>query len=501
MNDFMDKLVYTGDQDNLMSALSGVIARVFTEGHYKEASSDAFSAELIRSHRPDSRHVGVHLIALGAGEDWGFNKNGDHFTRAGLMNKSGSFGMHTFVKSGHYYHEHNNWDPRQAKGDIKAAAFNPKMQRGELIVHIDRDKAPEDCADAEAGKTMTYSMSCRVPGDRCSCCNNFAKSSRVYCSHLKKYMTRWHPDFQKFAFAINDEPNFFDLSRVADNADRTAYFLQYLLPDQGEMAKAASAGEFPFSDVAATKAGLIVPAEYAHFSLARQQLLKELAADEELHRKVANVSVADMNHDLFGYLRRTKFATQVAPFAFDAQAVTDQELESLRRCDPQVLFAKLASHRAVLPFLTFYAYVYHLPVKEAAASTAYQEAEALLPEAFKLALEADVAPAHVAIFEPADTAKLAGYNPVDPIDKLISPVVAKTTTDLQVVYARSLRNVEQFGGVTKAAATRPATISPEAQAIVIAYAHYKAAAVEAMALGDSSVDDTVKLLVTYPTKS
>jgi len=91
------------------------------------------------------------------------------------------------------------------------------------------------------------SHNCRVKFDRCSICDNKAKTRKTYCKHLKNYMGQivtpelaalWSKELGKtilpgtMVFAFNDFPRFFDLSRVYIGADRISFIL----------GKAASAG-------------------------------------------------------------------------------------------------------------------------------------------------------------------------------------------------------------------------------------------------------------------
>ena len=94
---------------------------------------------------------------------------------------------------------------------------------------------------AKEGKDLSFSMSCRVPNDRCSICGNKAKTLPQYCDHLKHNMGKWIEKSAGYAYAYNDEPVFFDISRVANPADRIARHLEYMFKEAGETVKSASA--------------------------------------------------------------------------------------------------------------------------------------------------------------------------------------------------------------------------------------------------------------------
>src|SRR3989304_6708765 len=67
--------------------------------------------------------------ALGSGEHWGSNVNGDFFPERALMHKGASHGYKTFEIFAHVYEHHVNKDPALAMGSVKVAAYNPTMHR------------------------------------------------------------------------------------------------------------------------------------------------------------------------------------------------------------------------------------------------------------------------------------------------------------------------------------------------------------------------------------
>ncbi len=189
-----------------------------------------FIAENIRS---DPNYVYLLLTALGSGEIWGPNVNGDYFHEKDILQS-----YKTFETFGCAYVHHKNKDPQKASGKILLAHFNPRMHRVELIVRLDRSKAPNIASDADKGKLWDVSMGCKVKFDVCSICGNKAYKRNQYCVHLKKHMCEILPDGRQ-VYAINPNPRFFDISFVWVGADRTAKVL----------AKVASAGIKKESDI------------------------------------------------------------------------------------------------------------------------------------------------------------------------------------------------------------------------------------------------------------
>jgi len=130
----------------------------------------------------------ILLSALGAGEFWGANTNGDFFPEnslihtpqnwAGLSNKmqqmvgtKWEWGYPTFYNA-HAFQHHVNKDPNRAFGDVEYACWDPEMKRVLLVVGIDRARAKSMGAigivdKIDNGEFPDVSMGCRVPFDLC----------------------------------------------------------------------------------------------------------------------------------------------------------------------------------------------------------------------------------------------------------------------------------------------------------------------------------------------
>lgn len=190
--------------------------------------------------RPEKGYSYIHLISLGAGESVGSNRNGDYFNEKSaefelpepkngkkLIKLAGGLQeYHKMFKKGHVFANHNNDDPKKSIGEIVAETYNEPMRRGELIIKVAHgpvwDKDLEKLAN---GDPLSFSMACRVPFDICSICGNQARTRQDYCSHLSDNMTMITKEGHQ-VFAINDRPDFFDISKVFRPADRTAWSLR-----------------------------------------------------------------------------------------------------------------------------------------------------------------------------------------------------------------------------------------------------------------------------------
>lgn len=499
----MEKLLYVGDQDALIQS-AGVLVNFFEDIRtVKSASSSTFSDTMMRDFMPDDKHCGIHLIGLGCGEDYSFNKNGDWWTRDGLQHEGDDYGISTFVKFGRLYKEHKNKDPKLARGIIKAAAYNKDMQRGELVVWVDKDKAPDTYERAKSGKTLSFSMSARVPDDECSICQHRAKRSSDYCKDLKDHMTQWRPGHKKFAYAINHQPKFFDISEVANPADRIAHWLEYFFPAD-ELSKAASVNEnrFVFSDLQAKLAGVTLPREIQlGCSTPRRQRYLEKLAEMEEYLRVTQTRPHDVSKDA-----KYNYAKHAAAYAFDPTAITDSELETMRSVDPDVLFSYLVKRATVIPYLPFHAYVTSQTVKQAMEDPVFQLAqERLVPTMFKDALKHESDAGVEDLFLPAISEKVACYVPPDPVQKVMDAVsdkysVGNPTLKIRIIRICSCSPQPGGCGVKFASESKiDNDVLTKAQTLTHAYAMYKVAFVEAMAgtHGQNYVDEPLLLLLAY----
>lgn len=234
----MEKSFATDDHAELLEAAGGRASSFFerSSGQLTKSASDVITRQDIQNHMPPDDQFGIHLITMGAEETFGPNRNGDSASQKSLDTHHS-----TFEKFGCVYREHKNKNPKtQGIGSVRLARVNPRMHRGELVVWVEKDKAPDMYKAAKEGKELSFSMSMRLPHDECSCCRKKSKNTNNYCDHLKNSMLQFVPGFEKYAYARNEEGvKFFDISEVKRRADRIATYLGYSFND--EMAKAASA--------------------------------------------------------------------------------------------------------------------------------------------------------------------------------------------------------------------------------------------------------------------
>ena len=161
----------------------------------------------------------LHINALGAGEYFSSNRNGDYFPEIALIEYH-----KTFETNANLYRHHKNKPHLGHKkyGKVLFSHYNKNMHRVELVIEFDTITAPDLKDRIDAGENLAFSMGARVKYDECSICGNKAKNLGEYCEHLKYQMNRVLPDGRK-VYAINRHPKFFDISFVTIPADKTAY--------------------------------------------------------------------------------------------------------------------------------------------------------------------------------------------------------------------------------------------------------------------------------------
>jgi len=165
-------------------------------------------------------HAYLYVIAMGAGEYYGPNKNGDFFREKDLIQY-----YPKFLNAGVFV-QHDNKDPNKSIGKVLKAEYNKKMHRVELLLEIKKELAPAIYNAIEQGQRISVSMGVKVPEESCSICGKITKDSLANrCEHLKYHLKEIMPDGRQ-VYAINHPPlNFFDISVVRVPADAQGYAL------------------------------------------------------------------------------------------------------------------------------------------------------------------------------------------------------------------------------------------------------------------------------------
>ena len=290
----MYKILEFPDVDRTGNLFSEVIRR--DQPLTKQAAADLhpdiakFVGGLTSS--PDCVYILVN--ALGAGEYYGANQNGDYFEESELnpsewLNKPVSVDMTGYRSfyNANLFRNHRNQDPTQGFGKIVCAVYNQAMHRVELIVRVEKKLAEkfghgDMYGRLEAGDRIATSMGTRVPYDVCSICGNKSKTKKDYCQHALTQMNEILPDGRK-VFVYNPKPKFFDISIVVIGADRTSFAMSKVASLRGGGRLSAELGN---------EAGMEEPADRM------RRLMKQAAATKraEIEKDVPALSSAIMPH-------------------------------------------------------------------------------------------------------------------------------------------------------------------------------------------------------------
>lgn len=271
------------------NGLSGMDKQAFVKRASEETSEELLRKVAQMEVKPGEELV--HLIALGSTEAYGPNRNGDGFSKKACIQYHP-----TFVKHAHFYRNHKNKDPKKSYGIVKASAFNPVMQRIELIVALNGNEkaakandglvADKEMTKLASGEDLAVSMAAAVPFDLCSCCGNKATKREEYCKAvedggmckaggLTKNIGKMASVDGKLKqlYADNTEPDFFDISNVFVPADRIAY--------SSGLVKRASADNIPFSEKSAEWEFAYDPEAPAELSLLQETIMSYQADGEK----------------------------------------------------------------------------------------------------------------------------------------------------------------------------------------------------------------------------
>lgn len=156
-----DKIIPGDAQENLIKEV-GQLVQVFEDRrHIKKAASRLIGREKLAEFAPPAGKFLTHAVTLGSSDQYGANRNSDDFPHEQLLARHGTFATH-----GRNYRNHQAHDPSLAVGEIKFAAYDPDLQRGEILFWSDIDKAAEEFENARAGREQHGSMGCFPAGTK-----------------------------------------------------------------------------------------------------------------------------------------------------------------------------------------------------------------------------------------------------------------------------------------------------------------------------------------------
>ena len=290
------------------------------------------------------------VIALGAYEGTGANRNGDIFKEAECLKN-----YKTFIKSGskrsdgsydgralNRHHKNKPEDPKY--GNIKAATYNNKMKRIELVIGLDNDKCAEEIQKLAEGKQINVSMAAKVAYDKCTWCGYEAKDDRHRCKHIPKELGEINK-MGEMCSMDNINPKWFELSIVGRPADRIGMSLK--LASDNRYIKAAE-------DYKTLYPGFVVPDDdhyqrISKYASEKRELLKKLSALEK-HVDAVLTNKPKDSKDKFIAEHKTKLS--------ESDNISDSTMEELRKYEPSKLLKALADQGIIFSPEDFVKYLF-----------------------------------------------------------------------------------------------------------------------------------------------
>ena len=270
----------------------------------------------------------LHIIALGAYEGTGFNRNGDAFSEADCIKNH-----HYFKDSGRAVHRHHKNKPSDPKyGNIKAAAYNHAMKRIELVVGLDRDKCADILDEQERTGNTNWSMASKQAWDECSWCGHKAKTDKDRCKCIPAHLGEINKQGQMCGMH-NPNPRWFEISHVKRGADRIGLAL-------GKLAEDSRIRPMLPTDYLNLYGDIYVPEELTISKKAsdKRGLLKKLAEIEKHVDAVAHGAVTS---------NKDKFIKQHAHKINKSAPVEPKAMDDLRKHTPGPALKSLADNGVI----------------------------------------------------------------------------------------------------------------------------------------------------------
>jgi hypothetical protein len=317
----------------------------------------------------------VLVIALGAYEGTGANRNGDIFKEASCKAH-----YKTFVKSGskrsdgsydgravNRHHKNKPEDPKF--GNIKAASYNDKMKRIELVIGLDNDKCAEEIQKLAEGKQINVSMAAKVAYDKCTWCGHNAKTDNDRCKHIPKELGEINKQGEMCSMD-NIDPKWFEISIVGRPADRIGMSLK--LASDNNYIKTAS-------DYREMYPGFVAPADEEQFltiskyASEKRSLVKKLAA---LEKHIDAVMTGGPKNSKDKYLKEHRSKIK------HSDNISEDTIDELRNFEPSKLLRALADNGIVFSPEDFVKYLFGSSKFKGSSSDMFSKIKDHLPLMF-----------------------------------------------------------------------------------------------------------------------
>lgn len=340
-----EKVIPSDAQERLVEQAGQMIQVFEAYRHIKCAASGVFSRKDLEEHAPPKGKFLTHIITMGSAEQYGPNRNNDLWSDRELQRKHA-----TFVTHGKNYREHRNKDPKLAIGDIIAEKYDKKLQRGEILMHSDMEKAAAEFEKARRGDPLSGSMAANVDHDVCTTCGFKSYRPGQRCACIRKRAGQYDKEARTYNLMDNVDPTFKDYSYVDRPADRIAHYLNYLIPhDKAASIDPAARPELRGDELASM---------YGMNQSAYLPYLRKIASWDQPQEEPAKRAAA----------------ISLLPHAFEGQ-FDSRVLEKMSsHAHPGRVLRSLIKRQMVMPLASFHSFVTGAPLSKSASDPVVQEA-------------------------------------------------------------------------------------------------------------------------------
>lgn len=267
------------------------------------------------------------------------NRNGDTFFEKDCINNH-----NTFVKADRAVnrnHKNKKSDPKY--GNIKAAGYNSKMKRIELVLGLDDDKCSDILHKIAKGEDTCWSMAAKISHDSCSKCGHKSYNGTTdRCDCIKHQLGEITKEGKEIKM-INPNPNWFEISAVGRPADRLGYTLKYASEANVKMSTTDFLGLYD---------GFVEPDHLLISKSAadKRTLLKKLSEMEKHIDAISQKAKPDTAKEL--YLKRQ--ASKIN----HGDDISDATIDELRKHEPAKLLKELADNGIIFSPEDFAKYLF-----------------------------------------------------------------------------------------------------------------------------------------------
>lgn len=164
------------------------------------------------------------------------NTNGDFFSKEELLKKVDYKGdkipAYKTFEGVPIYSNHQNENIEDARGMVVYAEWDEDENCVYCTFFIDEEAYPDVARGIRYNYMKDVSMGASVEEGECSICGNIATTESQWCSCLKKFKGRKHPDLGKLVYEINRGLKFIELSVVGDGAFDACEVKELYEPDE-----------------------------------------------------------------------------------------------------------------------------------------------------------------------------------------------------------------------------------------------------------------------------